>query len=129
VNKFPSKSIILTASLVLSSCSATQPLHPLQPLTALLAHPSAKSRLLLESAVGDLFNSKPIKLADNVFLDKNIVIIEHSQPNDSRGNLLDGRELREADIASLVIFNGECYVRHNKSGYIKLVPNISCKEQ
>jgi hypothetical protein len=114
---------MLTAFLVLSSCSATQ------PLPALLEQPSVKTRVLLENAVGDLFNSQPIKLTDNAFLEKSIIIIEHSKPKDNQGNLLDGREIREADTVSLLILNGECYVRHNQNWHIKLVPNVSCKEQ
>jgi hypothetical protein len=123
VNKFPSKSIILTSSLVFSSCSATQ------PLPALLEKPSAETRLLLEIAVGDLFDSQSIKLADNTFLEKSIVIIEYSQPKDNRGNLLDGREIREADTVSLLTVNGKCYVRHNQSGQIKIVTKINCNKQ
>jgi hypothetical protein len=123
MSMYPPKSIIFTTCLVFSSCSATQ------PLPALLEQPSVETRLLLESAVGDLFNSQPIKLADNAFLEKSIVIIEPSQPKDHQGKLLEGREMREADTVSLLILNGECYVRHNQNGHIKLVPKISCIEQ
>lgn len=123
MKKYPPTSIVLTACLVFSSCSVTQ------PLPALLEQPSVDSRLSLETAVGDLFNSQPITLASDVFQNKSIVIIEPRQPKGNRGNLLDGRETREADTVSLLIVNRDCYVRHNQSGEIKLVPNISCKEQ
>ncbi len=64
--------IILITPFILNSCSAVQ-LLPLEE--ALLEQPSAENHLILESAVGDLLNSQPVKLADNVFLEKSTVSI------------------------------------------------------
>jgi hypothetical protein len=108
---------------MLNSCLAIQ---SLQPVEALLQQPSVKSRLILENAIGDLLNSQPIKLADNAFLQKSTVIISRRQPKDSSGNLLDGREMRQADTFSLFTEGGKCYVKHDQSGNIKLLDNIKC---
>jgi hypothetical protein len=116
--------IILITPFILNSCSAVQ-LLPLEE--ALLEQPSAENHLILESAVGDLLNSQPIKLADNVFLEKSTVIIEHHQPRNNRGTLLDGREMRQADTVSLLTKNGKCYVKHHQSENIKFVNNVSCR--
>lgn len=116
--------VVLSTLFTLSSCSATQPL-PL--VKALLEQPSVESRLILESAIGELLNSQPIKLADNVFLEKSTVIIGYQQPRNSRNNLLDGREIRQADSVSLLTRSGKCYLQHNRSENIKLMGNISCR--
>ena len=116
--------IIFLTPFILNSCSAVQ-LLPLEE--ALLVQPSAENRLILEIAVGDLLNSQPIKLADNVFLEKSTVIIEHHQPRNGRGSLLDGREMRQADTVSLLTKNGKCYVKHHKTENIKFVNNVSCR--
>lgn len=127
MSKYKSKHLVILAFLVVSSCSATQPSQPYQPVQALLVQPSADSRLILEKAIGDLFNSQPIKLADNVFTQKSTIIIDPLLAKDSRGNVLDGREIRQADTVSLLIKNGKCYVRLNQSGHVKLLVNISCR--
>tara|TARA_R110002167_G_scaffold365840_1_gene591593 strand:- start:6670 stop:7050 length:381 start_codon:yes stop_codon:yes gene_type:complete len=124
VSNYGATNIFFLASLVLSSCSAAQ---YLQPIPALLVKPSAESRLALEHALGDLFNSQPIKLADTIFIHKSTVIIEPRQPKDSRANELDGRETRQANTVSLLIEDDKCYVRHDQSGQIRLVDGISCK--
>jgi hypothetical protein len=115
--------VVMTTAFMLNSCLALQ---SLQPVEALLQQPSVKSRLILENAIGDLLNSQPIKLADNVFLQKSTVIIDRRQPRDNRGNLLDGREMRQGDTVSLFTEGGKCYVKHDQSGNIKLVDKIDC---
>ena len=124
MKKYPAIGVALITPFILSSCSATQS-SPL--VEALLEHPSAESRLILESAIGDLLNSQPIKLADNVFLEKSTVIIGYQQTVNSRGNLLDGREIRQADSVSLLTRSGKCYLKHNRSENIRLMGSISCR--
>jgi hypothetical protein len=126
MSQYTVKSTVMTALLILSSCLTTEPLHPVE---ALLEQPSAQSRLILEKAIGDLLNSQPVKLADNVFTQKSTVIIESNQPKDNQGRLLDGRETRQADTFSLLTEDAKCYVKHEQSGHIILLVNISCKEQ
>jgi hypothetical protein len=123
VNKYISKSILILASLLVSSCSATQ---PLEPIPALLVQPTEDNRIALEHAIGDLFNSQPIKVANSVFTQQSKVVIERRLAKDSRGNMLDGRELREADSVSLLTKDGQCYIRHDQTGNIKLVHRINC---
>jgi hypothetical protein len=94
---------------------------------ALLEHSSSEIRIVLEQAIGNLINSPPIKLADNVFTNKSTVIVEPRQPKDSRGNLLDGWEIRPADIFSLLTEDGKCYIKHDQSRRVNLLDNISCK--
>ena len=110
--------------MLLSNCKATQA-EALVP--ALLGHVSPKTRTILEQAIGNLLNSQAIKLADNVFTKKSTVIIDRHQPKDSRGNLLDGREMRQADTVSLFTGDGACYVKHDQSGNIALINSINCK--
>ena len=124
MRKYAVKAVVMMALFMLSSCLATQ---PSQPIPALIERPSADTRLLLESNIGQLLNSQPIKLSNNVFVQKSTVIIDRHQPKDSRGNLLDGREVRQADTVSLLLENGKCYLKHEQSGNIKLVDGISCK--
>ncbi|WP_339723550.1 hypothetical protein [uncultured Paraglaciecola sp.] len=102
----------------------TPPLHPVE---ALLEQPSTQSHLVLETAIGKLLNTHPVKLADKVFTLKSTVIIDFSQSKDSHGNLLDGRDTRHADTFSLLTQDGHCYLRHNQNGEFYLLNNISCK--
>jgi len=120
------KSIVIITTSILSGCLATQ---PSQPVAALLEQSSAENRILLERAIGDFLNSDPIKLADNIFSQKSTVVVDRSPSNDSRGNLLDGREMLAADTFSLLTENGMCYLKHDQSGHINLLVNISCKEK
>lgn len=115
-------SLAMTA-FFLSSCLATQLTHP---KAALLEQPSAQSRKILENAIGEMLNSQPVKLADNVFTLKSEVIVEPNQPKDSRGFLLDGRDVRQADTFSLLTEGGKCYLKHEQSGQINLLGEIHC---
>jgi hypothetical protein len=123
VNKYIPKTILTLAPLLLSNCSATQ---PLEPIPALLVQPTEDNRIVLEHAIGDLFNSQPIKLANSVFTQQSKVVIERRLVKNSRGELLDGREIREADSVSLLTEDGQCYIRHDQTGDIKLVHSINC---
>lgn len=122
--KYIVNSIVMSLPIILSSCLSTQPLHPVE---ALLEQPSPQSRRILENAIGNLLNSQPVKLADNAFTLKSTVIIESNHPKDSQGNLLDGRDTRQADTFSLLIEDEECYLKHEQSGQIKQLSNIYCK--
>jgi hypothetical protein len=124
MNQYTLKSIVMTALIIMSSCLTTLAEHP---VAALLEQPSIPSSLILEKAIGKLLNSQPLKLADNVFTIESTVIIESNQPKDNQGRLLDGREFRQADTFSLLTEDGKCYVRHEQSGHIILLGNISCK--
>jgi hypothetical protein len=103
---------------------ATQPLHPVE---AILDESSLQSRHILEKAIGNLLNSQPIKLADNVFTSKSTVIIESNLPKDNQGRVMDGREIRLADTFSLLTADEKCYLKHVQSEQITLLNNISCK--
>ena len=110
--------------MLITSCKTTQA-EVLVP--ALLEHSSPKTRTVLEQAIGELMNSQAIKLANNVFTKTSTIVIDRHQPKDSRGNLLDGRDMRQADTVSLVTSDGECYVKHDQSGNIQLINSINCK--
>ena len=116
----------MTILCILSSCLATQ---SAQYYPALLESPSADTHLLLEGAIGGLLNSQPIKLANSIFIQESTIIIAPSQPKDSRGNLLEGREIRQADTVSLLTKDRKCYLQHDQSGHLKLVNSISCKAE
>ena len=118
------ETLLIIALFILSSCLAPLPLPPAE---ALLTQPSAESRKIIENAIGELLNSQPIKLADNVFTEQSTVIIERIQSKDSRGKLLNGREVDQADTFSLLSRDSNCYVRHDQSGTTKLLVNISCE--
>ena len=117
------KSIVIITTSILSGCLATQ---PSQPVAALLEQSSAENRILLERAIGDFLNSDPIKLADNIFSQESTVVVDRSPSTNSRGNLLDGREMQAADSFSLLTENGLCYLKHDQSENIKLLDNIRC---
>ena len=117
--------IISTTFLILNGCLATEPTKSVE---ALLERPSTESRRILESAIGTLLSSQPVKLAETVFTVESTVIIEARQPKGSRGNLLDGREGRQADTVTLLTEDGKCYLKHDQSGNINLLVSINCKK-
>jgi hypothetical protein len=116
--------LLIMAPFILSSCLANRPWSLTE---ALLIQSSTENRRIIENAIGDLLNSQPIKLADNVFTKQSIVIIERSQSKDHQGKVLTGREVRQADTFSLLSGDENCYVRHEQSGDIKLLVSIRCQ--
>ncbi|MEP1448072.1 MAG: hypothetical protein ABJK37_18360 [Paraglaciecola sp.] len=96
-------------------------------VAALLEKQSPTSRVVLEQAAGDLLNSQTIKLADNVFTNNSTVYIEAIPPQNSQGDLLNGREIRAAITLSLLFYDKKCYLRHDQSGEIEYLNQIKCK--
>lgn len=114
----------MIAPLMLSSCLVT---HALQPIPALLEHPSAETRRILERAIGSLLNSQPVKLADNVFSQNSTVMIERNRATNNRINPLGAKDVKPANTFLLFIKDKKCYLRHEQIGSTQLLGNISCK--
>jgi hypothetical protein len=67
-----------------------------------------------------------VKLADNAYLFESQVWIESAVLKDEKGRPLNGRHMDLANLFILQIDQGQCQLKHNKSGQIFLLENEKC---
>jgi len=115
--------LLLLALVVLVGCQITQ---AQQPVNALLETQSTKTRVLLEQAIGNLLNSQPVKLADDVFTLSSTVIIERSHSIDGFGRLIDERDLKPIDSFTLLLQSNKCLLKHEQTNVVIQLLDIEC---
>lgn len=115
--------LLLLGLVVFVGCQITQ---AQQPVDALLETQSTKTRVVLEQAVGNLLNSQPVKLADDVFTLSSTVIIERSHPKDGFDRLIDERDLRPIDSFTLLLQSNECLLKHDQTKVVIQLLDIEC---
>ncbi|WP_299080315.1 hypothetical protein [uncultured Paraglaciecola sp.] len=122
MKKYLLNSVGLFTAISLQGCMASQ--TP-DYLPALLVQPNANTRIILETAIGQLLNSQPIKLANSVFTKQHTIMIERQQT--INGDISMGRGVDFADSVSLLTKSGKCYLQHVQSKRIEQVKGIGCQ--
>jgi hypothetical protein len=108
--------------LMLSSCQQVQAVA--EP--AVLTETSAEVKLELQQQIQKAIGGPFVKLADNVFLFESQIWIESVVLKDEKGRPLDGRHMNLANLFLLQIANGQCQLKHNKSGQIYPLTLAKC---
>ncbi|MGS2721460.1 hypothetical protein [Paraglaciecola aestuariivivens] len=113
-----SKSWLIMAAMLTSACqtnssSAAQ--------AAIVANPSAQSRLILQQGLGELFNSAPIQIADSAFTVNSSILIERANRQEREMGI------KPVDSISLLIKQGQCWLRHDQSNKMLLLAELECK--
>jgi len=116
--------LLLLSILVLVGCKSTQ---AQQPEPALLDAQSTKTREALEQTIGDLLNSQPVKLADNVFTIRSTVVIERLSSRDNQGIFLNERDLKSAESFTLLIKGKNCLLQHDQTKKMIKLGEIECR--
>ena len=120
-----STSYLLAALCVglLNACMSTTQ-DNLKP--ALLAEPSAQTSMVIEKAITQLLHGQPVKLADDVFANDNIVTVERVEHVDQQGKMLNGRSNENVQTFSLLTDHDLCYLRHEATKKTIALTNLPC---
>jgi hypothetical protein len=114
---------LLLSGLFLNNCT-TAANAPAKP--ALLSKSSVQTRVLLEKTLGGLMGSQPIKLADNVFIEKSTVLIARQPLPNDRDFIPGAIPEQQANSFTLLKRDGVCLIRHDQTNQLKELTFLNC---
>jgi hypothetical protein len=107
---------------LLSACQQVQAVA--EP--AVLTETSPAVKLEIQQSIQKAIGGTLVKLADNAYLFESQVWIESAVLKDEKGRPLNGRHMDLANLFILQIDQGQCQLKHNKSGQIFVLENAKC---
>lgn len=116
---------LLTVCSPLLAISACQQV-PAVAEPAVLTQASPESKLEIQQHIQQAIGGPLVKLSDNVFLFESQIWVESAVLRDDKGKPLDGRHMDLANLFLLQISQGQCQLKHNKSGEIFVLKNAQC---
>lgn len=108
--------------LLVSACQQVQAVA--EP--AVLTQTSPEVKLELQQQIQKAIGGPLVKLADNAYLFESQIWIESAVLKDDKGRPLDGRHMDLANLFLLQIEQGQCQLKHNKSGQIFVLTKATC---
>lgn len=111
--------------LLVSACQQVQAVA--EP--AVLTQTSPAVKLELQQQIQKAIGGPLVKLADNAYLFESQIWIESAVLKDDKGRPLDGRHMDLANLFLLQIEQGQCQLKHNKSGQIFVLTKATCMEE
>jgi len=124
VNKIFSLNYAATAVVVLVASACQQVQAVAEP--AVLTETSAEVRLELQQQIQKAIGGPLVKLADNAYLFESQIWVESAVLRDDKGRPLDGRHMDLANLFILQIEQGQCQLKHNKSGQLFALTKAKC---
>lgn len=116
---------LLTVCSLLLAISACQQVQAVAE-PAVLTQTSPETKLEIQQHIQQAIGGPLVKLSDNVFLFESQIWVESAVLRDDKGRPLDGRHMDLANLFLLQISQGQCQLKHNKSGEIFLLKNARC---
>lgn len=108
--------------LAVSACQQVQAVA--EPAVLLQTSPEVK--LELQQQIQKAIGGPLVRLADNAYLFESQIWIESVVLKDDKGRPLDGRHLDLANLFVLQIEQGQCQLKHNKSGQVFVLTKAKC---
>ncbi len=108
--------------LLLGACQQVQAVA--EP--AVLTQTSAEIKLELQQQIQKAIGGPLVKLADNAYLFESQIWVESVVLKDEKGRPLDGRHMDLANLFILQIDQGQCQLKHNKSGQVFALTKAKC---
>lgn len=115
----------ITLSCLLLGISACQQVQAVAE-PAVLTETSPEVKLELQQQIQKAIGGPLVRLADNAYLFESQIWIESVVLKDDKGRPLDGRHMDLANLFVLQIDQGQCQLRHNKSGQVFMLTKAKC---
>lgn len=93
---------------------------------AVLTETSPELKLELQQQIQKAIGGPLVRLADNAYLFESQIWIESVVLKDDKGRPLDGRHMNLANLFVLQIDQGQCQLKHNKSGQVFVLTKAKC---
>lgn len=108
--------------LLVSACQQVQAVA--EP--AVLTETSPQVKLELQLQIQKAIGGPLVQLADNAYLFESQLWVESVVLKDEKGRPLDGRHMDLANLFILQIEQGQCQLKHNKSGQVFALTKARC---
>lgn len=108
--------------LMVSACQQVQAVA--EP--AVLTQTSPEVKLELQLQIQKAIGGPLVKLADNAYLFESQIWVESTVLKDDKGRPLNGRHMDLANLFVLQIEQGQCQLKHNKSGQVFALTKAKC---
>ncbi|MCA1930316.1 hypothetical protein [Rheinheimera sp.] len=108
--------------LLISACQQVQAIA--EP--AVLTETSPQVKLELQLQIQKAIGGPLVQLADNAYLFESQLWVESVVLKDEKGRPLDGRHMDLANLFILQIEQGQCQLKHNKSGQVFALIKARC---
>ncbi|MBE0457811.1 hypothetical protein NDQ71_10495 [Pseudoalteromonas sp. KG3] len=117
------KVLFIIAALLLYGCTTAETATP-KLQHALLTKPQSE---LIAQGIARLMRSENIAVADDVFMQRSLMVVDNVTKTDALGNPIMGKQLNMPDRYELLIKNDLCFVRHLDSKATEPLPDVKCK--
>ena len=94
---------------------------------AVITHPTAASHADLERAVSLALHGMHVRLADDALTREDLLIVARTEARDSRGRLLNGREIERPQHFRLLRRRSRCVLIHVESGKARVLTHTTCR--
>ena len=108
--------------LIVSACQQVQAVAEPAVLTQTSPEVKRELQLQIQKAIGGPL----VKLADNAYLFESQIWVESTVLKDDKGRPLNGRHMDLANLFVLQIEQGQCQLKHNKSGQVFALTKAKC---
>jgi hypothetical protein len=123
VNKKLFSTYAISGSMLLvSACQQVQAVAEPAVLTETSPQVKQELQLQIQKAIGGPL----VQLADNAYLFESQLWVESVVLKDEKGRPLDGRHMDLANLFILQIEQGQCQLKHNKSGQVFALTKARC---
>ncbi|WP_211183725.1 hypothetical protein [Pseudoalteromonas arctica] len=117
------KVFFIMVALLLYGCATGETATP-KLQHALLTKPQSD---LIAQGIARLMRSDNIAVAEDVFMQRSLMVVDNVTKTDELGNPIMGKQLNMPDRYELLIKNDLCFVRHLDSKATEPLPNVQCK--
>lgn len=117
------KVFFMLAATLLYGCATAETATP-KLQHALLTKPQSE---LIAQGIARLMRSDNIAVADDVFMQRSLMVVDNVTKTDAFGNPIMGKQLNMPDRYELLIKNDLCFVRHLDSKATEPLPDVKCK--
>ncbi|BDF95645.1 MULTISPECIES: hypothetical protein [Pseudoalteromonas] len=117
------KLYFMITAVLLYGCTTAETATP-KLQHALLTKPQSE---LIAQGIARLMRTDNIAIADDVFMQRSLLVVDNVTKLDEFGNPIMGKQLNMPDRYELLIKNDLCFVRHLDSKATEPLPDVKCK--
>jgi hypothetical protein len=115
---------LLITTLLAGGCQLTQ---AEEAVPAVIINPGPEVKAELQQMIQQAIGGLPVKLADDVLTEQNILYIEQNMGTDAQGNPIMGRHNNKPQVFRLQVEGGQCQLVHGGSAKVFILQQASCR--
>ena len=94
---------------------------------AVLSAPSTTTQAQLQSAISEMLDGTPVRLAEDAFASNSLLTLEHSPPGSIDGQFAGARTVERPEQFKLLISGSACQLLRVKTGQQRVLQDLRCQ--